>query len=1001
MFRGLFIGIDRYQAPINRLTCAAADARALGALFADTVEGDVVELVDRDATSAAIRGALTQLQSADADDLVVISFSGHGTEDHRLVPVDADPDEIGTTCISLDELASLLDAVPAKNLIVFLDCCFSGGFGGSRAFAPVTARSLSEDRASVVALARGEGRVVITASGAGEPALETLALGHGLLSHYLLEGLRGPENLVQAGRISLLGLVDYVMRQVQLAAGRLSEEQTPTLYGSVEGAPTLIPLVAGERYALAFPGSVRPPVTDDWNSLRPYGIAAEVIDLWSAQMPRLNDLQQQAVNDYGLLDGKSVLVVAPTGAGKTMVGEMAALQAVGQRARAVMLLPLKALVNDKYEAMRATYGDSLTVVRATGDHSDQIGDLLGGHYDIALLTYEKFANLALGMPHILRGLAVVIVDEAQVLADQSRGANLEFLLTLLRSGMGRDGAPQLVALSAVIGDTGGLERWLGGGLLRTDTRPVPLRERVVDASGTIQTLEPDGTHTTQQGAVQPEHVGGSQSSKPYVVPLVRQQVTDNKKVIVFRSSKGDAMGTARYLSQSLGLPPADEVLALLPSGDQSSASQQLRAALAGGIGFHTSDLDADERAVLERAFRDPASKLRVLAATTTLAMGINTPAESVLIVGLTHYPEPYTVAEYKNMAGRAGRPGHTEAGEAFIVATDNPPPQVAWNHYVLGGPEDLHSQLLLGNDPRGFVLRSLLALGVGVNESRLIDLLNNSFGMWQRVEQGVASGWDGGSLNRDLQSLIEARLVDREPSGQLTLTQLGRWTAESGLEISSVVNVASLLRFAPAALSPADLVVLAQVTTEVDQLTLRTQTRSHREQARWPGVLSQFGVSQGLIRNLHVGNGVPVRRAKKAAACLLLTTVRPFADIETDLLQHTPENSAAGPIRGVASRTRDVIETVANVATFYGKTISDEDAIDDLALQLELEVPCAVLPVARELGAQLSRSDYLRLLELDLVEWAAIERADNKHLTHQLGEAKATLLKERAATLAL
>jgi helicase len=64
-------------------------------------------------------------------------------------------------------------------------------------------------------------------------------------------------------------------------------------------------------------------------------------------------------NEYRILDGRSVLVVAPTGSGKIMIGELAALQAVGQRSRAVMLLPLRALVNDNFEAMRATYGDTM------------------------------------------------------------------------------------------------------------------------------------------------------------------------------------------------------------------------------------------------------------------------------------------------------------------------------------------------------------------------------------------------------------------------------------------------------------------------------------------------------------------------------------------------------------------------------------------------------------------------------------------------------------------
>jgi helicase len=111
-----------------------------------------------------------------------------------------------------------------------------------------------------------------------------------------------------------------------------------------------------------------------------------------------------------------------------------------------------------------------------------------------------------------------------------------------------------------------------------------------------------------------------------VVPLVRQLVSASKKVIVFRTIKAETVGTALYLGQLLGLPAAEDVLEALPAADLSAASQQLRRALAGGVGFHNADLDRDVRAALEASFRDPASPLRVLVATTTLAMGINTPA---------------------------------------------------------------------------------------------------------------------------------------------------------------------------------------------------------------------------------------------------------------------------------------------------------------------------------------------------------------------------------------
>ncbi|MPZ63583.1 MAG: hypothetical protein GEU93_20355 [Propionibacteriales bacterium] len=226
VFRGLFIGIDRYVAPITRLSCARSDAVALGCLFEDAGGAEVTFLLDAEATAEGIRTALERLKvGAGVDDLVVVTFSGHGTEDHQLVPVDAGPDL--DNCVGLDELAKHLDEILAAQLIVVLDCCFSGGFGGARVFAPTSARSPVEDRGTLVELSRGDGRVVLAASGAGEPALETMRFGHGLFSYHLLEALQGFGHFTTAARLPFYELLGHVTTAVVDSARLLSCVQTP------------------------------------------------------------------------------------------------------------------------------------------------------------------------------------------------------------------------------------------------------------------------------------------------------------------------------------------------------------------------------------------------------------------------------------------------------------------------------------------------------------------------------------------------------------------------------------------------------------------------------------------------------------------------------------------------------------------------------------------------------------------------------------------------------
>src|SRR4051812_39458438 len=105
-FRGLFIGVDRFHSnKIKWLSCAARDARALHALFTDTLGGGGTLLTDKLATRTAIESEFHALATCGEDDVVVVSFSGHGSTTHELVTYDADPSDLSRTAIPLDTLA--------------------------------------------------------------------------------------------------------------------------------------------------------------------------------------------------------------------------------------------------------------------------------------------------------------------------------------------------------------------------------------------------------------------------------------------------------------------------------------------------------------------------------------------------------------------------------------------------------------------------------------------------------------------------------------------------------------------------------------------------------------------------------------------------------------------------------------------------------------------------------------------------------------------------------
>lgn len=976
-FRGLFIGVDRYSSPgINWLSCAKRDAEALHALFGDTFGDGGVLLADAQATRAAIQTQFDSLVACDPDDLVVIAFSGHGSETHELVPYDADRHDLEHTAIPLATLTEWFSRIPARRLVCILDCCFSGGMGAKALHVDAVPRDIPSEESLLSQLA-GEGRLIFTATLPNEKAWETPKTGHGLLTYHLIEALIGAEEVRRDGKIGIYRLLEFVTERVTASAALLKKPQHPSLRGTIDGSIAWPVFRRAERYAAAFPDRIAARATSDLNSLQGFGFPPGLITSWAASIPSLNQLQIDAINDFGILSGNDLVVSAPTSSGKTIIGELAALKGALERKRAFFLFPLKALVNDKLKHFERTYGNfGVRTVRATGDSTaDDIVPLMRGQYDVCLMTYEKFAALTIGNPHLLEQVGTVVIDEVQMIADKSRGVSLEFILTLLRTQRSSGVQPQLIALSAVIGSTNGLESWLGARLLRRTDRPVPLDEGIICMDGRFRFISSDSeSEQVVQNFIQPEYLKGS--SQDIIKPLVYRLVRENKQVIVFRETRGEARGCAAYLAELLGLPPAQAAMDALPVGDPSLASTALRDALNGGVAFHVADLDADERLLIEEQFRARPTALRVIAATTTLAMGINTPTEAVVVAGLTHPgDEPYSVAEYKNMVGRAGRLGQAERGTSFLVAMNSAEEHYLWSRYVLGIPEDLQSRFLANDiDPRSVILRVLVATqsvsrtSQGMTAEEIANFLENSFGAHQQRQRDARWTWDRARVLAAVESLKRHALLETDAENRYHVTPLGRFPGESGVEVETVIRVVGALRgLRPDQITDPTLLAVTQVCKELDNVLFPINRRSkNKEPGMWFGELSRQGIPRSVTSALQANVEDQVQatlRAKKAVACLLWITDRPLNQIEDTLTQFGGKfDGAAGPIRSLRSRTSDLLPVVANIAELLHSGLDLEQRTHGLLVRLELGIPGALVNVGRYAGSRLNRADYLALL---------------------------------------
>ena len=203
----------------------------------------------------------------------------------------------------------------------------------------------------------------------------------------------------------------------------------------------------------------------------------------------LTPIQEKAVK-AGLLEKKSILVCAPTASGKTLIATMAIYNTLGnhdtqdntqdnsleqerKKSKSIYLVPLKALGTEKYKEYLTLFKDSpYKVILSTGD-VDSEADYLTD-YDLLILTTEKLDSLLRHRVGWLSEVKTVIVDEIHLLNDTSRGPTLEIILTLLKSLI----KPQIIGLSATIGNPKELSEWLGATLIIDEWRPVELKKGI-------------------------------------------------------------------------------------------------------------------------------------------------------------------------------------------------------------------------------------------------------------------------------------------------------------------------------------------------------------------------------------------------------------------------------------------------------------------------------------------------------------------------------------------
>ena len=477
----------------------------------------------------------------------------------------------------------------------------------------------------------------------------------------------------------------------------------------------------------------------------------------------------------GVLDGFDAVIAIPTAAGKTLIAELAiASRLLKHGGKALYFTPLRALASEKFNDLLKYSELGLKVAITTGDY-DSANEWLE-KYDIIVSTYEKTDSLTRHMPRWIRELSIIVADEVHLINDGERGPILEILLTKLIS---LNPNAQVLALSATVSNAEEIAKWLRNArLIVSDWRPVKLREGVY-----------------YRGVV--EFNDGVIVEVPYLTSsptmnVALDTVAGGGQALIFTSSRAQAVSLARKLSihtsKYLSGEEAEDlrgiskrILTLEPiTGINTILSECVRS----GVAFHHAGLAPPHRRIVEDTFRS--RTLKIVCATPTLAAGVNLPARRVVIDSISRYEVgignvQIPVLEYKQMAGRAGRPKYDSIGETVIIAGSKSSFNTLMSKYVLGKPERLTSKLASERALRTHIL-SLIASEFTESRDELMDFMEKTFFGTQYGTYSIKDRVEG-----VLEFLEDNQLITA--SGKLKATVLGRRVSQLYIDPKSAIII--------------------------------------------------------------------------------------------------------------------------------------------------------------------------------------------------------------------
>jgi len=514
--------------------------------------------------------------------------------------------------------------------------------------------------------------------------------------------------------------------------------------------------------------------------------------------------------DRGLLNGASMVVATPTASGKTLLAEFAMLNSIANGGKCLYIVPLKALASEKFDRFSLFATSGVRVGISTGDYDVRDDNL--GRNDIIVTTSEKADSLLRNGVVWMQALSVIVADEIHLLDSIDRGPTLEVTLTKLKR---LNPTAQILALSATVSNADDMAAWLDAQLIRSDWRPVALHEGLYLPERAVITFVHDAP---PRGVVKKAVSDGATDP---AIALAIDTLREGGQCLIFVNTRRNAESLAKRVATTLrsqGDFGCKELAAKIHG--EAGVTEKLAYCVSHGAAFHHAGLLSEHRKLVETWFR--ANLIKVIVSTPTLASGLNLPARRVVIRDYKRYDANYgmtdiPVLEYKQMAGRAGRPGFDAYGEAVLIAKSPSECAALADHYILSEAEDVISKLGTETALRMHVL-STISNGFAHTRADLEQFFDATFfGFQQKTGLNLLRY----TIDRVL-SFLENEEMIVDSSGRVKATTFGHLVSRLYVDPLTAVKIRRGLSNAET-VSDVSLLHLVCSTPDVKRLFMRNK----------------------------------------------------------------------------------------------------------------------------------------------------------------------------------